>query len=132
MDEGLKKQAQEWFERGSHDVEAAESLYEAHGHTDVIAYLVQQAAEKHLKGYLVSRGESPPRIHELDALLKLVAKSAPDLYEPFIEFCERATKYYLDDRYPPGLPPDYTPEEIKADLDAARELLQIVREKAGV
>ena len=41
MDEGLEKQAAEWFERGRHDIEMAQLLYDEHGYTDTIAFLIQ-------------------------------------------------------------------------------------------
>ena len=69
MDKGYAQQALEWFERGDHDVETAQLLYDQEGYTDTIAYHIQQAAEKYLKGYLVYKGHKPPRIHELDTLL---------------------------------------------------------------
>ena len=119
MDEGLRRQALEWFERGDHDIETAQLLYEEHGYADAIAYHIQQAIEKYLKGYLVLKGQKPPRVHELDTLLNLVDKFEADLYAPFIDLCEKATRYYIEDRYPPGPPPAYSREEIKAPLDSA-------------
>jgi len=56
MDDVFKKQAGEWFERGRHDIETAQLLYEERGHTDSIAYHIPQAREKYLKGYLVVHG----------------------------------------------------------------------------
>ncbi len=47
MDEGLKQQALEWFERGDHDIETAQLLCDEQGHTDAIAYHIQQAIEKY-------------------------------------------------------------------------------------
>jgi HEPN domain-containing protein len=127
MADPLKQQAKEWFERGDHDVETARLLYNERGHTDAIAYHVQQTIEKYLKGFLVLHGQKPPWIHELDALLETVARFQPDLYPKFIELCERATRYYLQDRYPPGPPADYTYEEMKADLDLTGELVELIR-----
>jgi len=69
MDDAFKKQANEWFERGRRDIETAQLLYDERGYTDTIAYHIQQALEKYLKGLLVSYGKKPPRIHELDTLL---------------------------------------------------------------
>jgi len=131
MDEGLRKQAWEWFERGNHEIETAQLLYEQQGYTDTIAYHIQQAIEKYLKGYLVLKGQKPLWTHELDTLLNLAEKFDPDLYSPFIELCERATRYYIEDRYPPGPPPEYDREEMKADLDLAWELVKKIRQKAG-
>lgn len=132
MDEAFKRQAMEWFERGDHDIETAQLLYDQNGYTDSIAYHIQQAIEKYLKGYLVMRAQKPPRVHELDTLLALVARFEPDWYDRFIDLCEKATRYYLDDRYPPGPVPDYDREEIRKDLLATWELINTIRMKAGI
>jgi HEPN domain-containing protein len=132
MDEDFRQQALEWLVRGDHDIETAELLYEGRGYADAIAYHIQQAIERYLKGYLVSKGQRPPRVHELDTLLTLVSRFQPDLHEPFIELCEKATRYYIEDRYPPGPPAEYTDEEIKADLDLTWQLVRSIRREAGL
>ncbi|RLC66097.1 MAG: hypothetical protein DRI48_05485 [Chloroflexi bacterium] len=120
--------ANEWFERGDRDFDAAQLLNDEHFYTDVIAVHLQQAIEKYLKGFLVLHGIKPPRIHDLDVLLNRASEIAPDLYEPFIDLCEKATRYYLDERYPPGPPVEYSREEIGADLDLTWELVRTLRE----
>jgi HEPN domain-containing protein len=132
MDEGRRQAALEWFQRGYRDLETAQLLYEEQGYTDIIAFHIQQAIEKYLKGYLILKGQRPPRIHELDTLLNLVSKIEPDLYSPYIELCEKATRYYIEERYPPGPPAEYSRDEIKVDLDMAWQLVRMIREKAGV
>jgi len=132
MDEELKQAALEWFQRGDRDLETAQLLYEEQGYTDIIAYHIQQAIEKYLKGYLILKGQRPPRVHELDSLLNLASKIEPDLYAPYIDLCEKATRYYIEERYPPGPPAEYSREEIKADLDMAWQLVKMIREKAKV
>jgi HEPN domain-containing protein len=117
MDEGLKRQAQEWFDRGDHDIETAQLPFEKNGHTEIIAFHIQQAIKKYLKGYLVLNGQRPPRVHELDTLLNLAEKFDPNLCAPFIDLCEKATRYYIEDRYPPGPPVQYEIKEIRNDLD---------------
>jgi hypothetical protein len=37
----------------------------------------------------------------------------------------------MEDRYPPGPPPEYSREEIGADLDLTWELVREIRQKAG-
>ncbi len=132
MSEALAHQASEWFQRGDHDIETAQLLYDAHGHTDAVAYHIQQAIEKYLKGYLILNGEKPPRTHDLGALLNLVSRFQPDLYTSFIELCEKVTRYYVEDRYPPGPPAAYDRSEIKADLDLAWQLIKLVRQDANI
>lgn len=41
MDKAYKKQADEWFERGLHDIGTAQLLYDERGYTDSIAYHIQ-------------------------------------------------------------------------------------------
>jgi HEPN domain-containing protein len=130
MDEVFKKQAVEWFERGRHDMETAQLLYDERGYTDSIAYHIQQALEKYLKGYLVLHGKRPPRIHELDTLLNHVGAFDSSLAD-FLDLCEKASRYYIEDRYPPGPPTEYKYEEIKADLERAWELTRKIQVKAG-
>ncbi len=130
MDKAFKKQAEEWFERGRHDIETAQLLYDERGYTDSIAYHIQQAIEKYLKGYLVLHGKKPPKIHELDTLLNHI-DAFDDSFKGFLELCEKASRYYIEDRYPPGPLVEYEYNEIKADLDRAWELIRNILAKAG-
>lgn len=128
MNEAYKKQAEEWFLRGSHDIETAQLLYDEEGYTDSIAYHIQQAVEKYLKGYLVFHGIKPPKIHELDTLLNIAAEINSD-FKDYLDLCEKASKYYIEDRYPPGPPADYSYEEIKKDLEEANDLIKKISQK---
>jgi len=131
MDKAYQAQASEWFERGNHDIETAQLLYDERGYTDSIAYHIQQALEKYLKGYLVLNGKRPPRIHELDALLANIGAFDKN-FADFLGLCEKVSKYYIDDRYPPGPPVDYKYEEIKSDLDRAWEMVRNIQAKTGI
>ena len=101
MNEGFKKQASEWFERGQHDIETAQLVYDEQGYTDSIAYHIQQAIEKYLKGYLVLHGKKPPKIHELDTILNHI-RLFDSSFTDFLDLCEKASRYYIENRYPPG------------------------------
>ena len=128
MNNPFKKQALEWFERGNHDIETAQLLYKEKGYTDTIAYHIQQAIEKYLKGYLVFNGKKPPKIHEVDTLLKEIGKIDASLMT-FLDLCEKASRYYLEERYPPGPLVEYEYSEIKKDLDKATELIKKIQTK---
>ncbi len=125
MDEAFGKQAAEWFERGRHDIETAQLLFDEKGYADSIALHIQQALEKYLKGFLVLHGRKPPRIHELDALLNRISEF-DNRFDDYISLCEKATRYYLEDRYPPGPLVQYEYEELKEDLRASGELIQMM------
>ncbi len=130
MDDTFRKQAEEWFERGRHDIETAQLISDQDGYTDVIVYHIQQAIEKYLKGYLVLHGKKPPKTHELDVLLDRIADFDRS-FGNYLELCEKASRYYLDGRYPPGPVVGYEYEEIMADLDEALKLISQIQAKAG-
>ncbi|MBI5327701.1 MAG: HEPN domain-containing protein [Deltaproteobacteria bacterium] len=73
------KIADEWFEKGRHDIEGARLLLERGHFTDTIAMLIQQALEKYLKGYLISHGWKLQKIHDLMPLLAEASKFNPVL-----------------------------------------------------
>lgn len=126
MDERFNMQAQEWFQRGDHDLEMAQLLFDQRGYTDIIAYLVQQGLEKYLKGYLVWHGERPPYTRDLQLLLnRLIDRDKS--FEPFLELCINATRFYMQDRYPPGPPADYSYEYIGQTLKEAWQLVDLIR-----
>lgn len=130
MDEGLKKQALEWFERGDHNIATAKMLYDNKWYTDTITYHIQQAIEMYLKGFFVLQGKNPPKIHDLDILLSQAARYDEHL-NIFLELCEKATRYYIEDRYPPGPLVQYSYSEIKKDMEEAFELIRKIREIIG-
>ena len=130
MDEALKKQASEWFERGKHDIDTAQLLFDEQGYPDIIGYHIQQAIEKYLKGFLVLHEKKPPKIHDLEILLNLASKIDDSLYS-FISLCDKATRYYIVDRYPPGLVAEYGIEEIRADLKNTWELIRKITKEVG-
>jgi HEPN domain-containing protein len=126
MDDATRILAMEWFDRGDHDLETARILFVNHGFGDSIALHIQQALEKYLKGYLVFHGKRPPKNHDLDYILHLVETISPDL-SVYLELCERATKYYLENRYPPGPLIDYPVEIIRHDLNETIEMIGKIR-----
>src|SRR5205823_423561 len=62
-------------------------------------FYLQQATEKFLKAYLLSRGWRLRRTHDLKALLDDVTQFTPD-FERFREACITISAYYMLERYP--------------------------------
>jgi HEPN domain-containing protein len=89
----------DWHRRGEADLAAAEILLENRGDTQVAAALVQQGVEKHLKGWLLSRGWRLARVHDLQLLLDDAVALEPGL-GTFYPLCEGLTAFYFLDRYP--------------------------------
>lgn len=71
-----------WVEKANHDLQAV-GLLSAGADTpwDIVAFHAQQAAEKYLKAFLASRGQQPPKIHDLFRLVELCAKHVPAFME---------------------------------------------------
>jgi len=55
--------AEEWFERGRHEIETAKLLFEKEGYPEVILFHIHQAMEKYLKGFLIQNGWKLKKIH---------------------------------------------------------------------
>jgi len=74
---------------------------------ELASFCLQQAAEKFLKAFLLSRGVVFRRIHDLEALLDDAIPFDPAL-EQFRGCCQSITKYYTIERYPlPVEPANY-------------------------
>jgi len=118
----------DWFAKGDQDVQAAVILLNQDGPLEIVAFHIQQAIEKYLKGYLLSTGWSLERIHDLEALVQeAIARDAE--FSPFLSACQRITEYYIESRYPLGVLSELTREEIVQSLDEARELIAFTRRK---
>ncbi|MFH1564167.1 MAG: HEPN domain-containing protein [Nitrospirota bacterium] len=121
------KIAEEWFNRGKHDIEGAEILFESGHYTDTIAMLIQQAIEKYLKGFLVFNGWRLAKIHDLEKLVT-EAMAFDTNFEDYLDFARKITAYYVEERYPPGPAIDYPREEIGEALTTAKEIIEIIKE----
>src|SRR6056297_1668424 len=86
-----------WLEGASHDLEAAESLFEA-GKYDWCLFLGHLVLEKALKAHFVIINEKmPSKIHNL---VKLAALSKVELSETKKLFFDEVNDFHLEARYP--------------------------------
>lgn len=118
----------DWLEKGTREIEDAERLLKDGGHADTICFLAQQAAEKYLKGYLVAKKTSPKPIHNLEELAKICGKSAKD-FLMFLDECLILTRYYIETRYPPLVPIEYSKTEAKKAIEAAEEIVGFIESR---
>ncbi len=100
----------DWLEKGGHDLEDGMLLLKNGGYTDTICFHAQQAVEKYLKGYLVYKKNNPRAIHHLEELAKDCAKFDKEFLE-CLDKCLVLTRYYIETRYPPLVPIEYSREE---------------------
>ncbi|MDP2937438.1 MAG: HEPN domain-containing protein [Dehalococcoidia bacterium] len=79
-----------WFAHGDHDLQAAKALLDVGGFTDTVGMLFQQAAEKHLKGFLIYHGWKLRKTHDLRLLIGEAITYGPSLAY-FRDFARKAT-----------------------------------------
>ena len=110
----------DWYAFGRRDLDkarkdllAGESLY--------AVLLLQQAAEKLLKGKMVEVGENPEKTHNLPYLLTRIRTHGIDL-EWFRETAEFLSYEYLAERYPGDFDPPPTDAEAANAADWVTKL----------
>ena len=90
----------EWYVIAARDLGAAKALLKDRDEFLAVAgMLLQQAVEKHMKGYLLSKGWQLARTHDLGQLLKALTGYEEDFTE-FEDTCLRITDLYFESRYP--------------------------------
>jgi len=113
---------QNWFLLADKDFRRTEHLLSIDD-PEGAGYHLQQAVEKYLKGFLLSRGWKLKRIHDLEVLLNDALKYEQKL-EQYRSLCQKISGYYVIDRYPLPSMPTLTREEVQESLAEAVELVQ--------
>lgn len=108
-DESLPRgsEAREWLRKADNDfLDIRNNLAASRTPWDAVCFHAQQGAEKSLKAFLVSHGKTPPRTHDLVALLAQCAATAPEMATLTAD-CELLNVYAVSIRYPDsGIEPD--------------------------
>jgi HEPN domain-containing protein/predicted nucleotidyltransferase len=126
---GLTQAAQGWLDKGDGDLAGARVLA-AHAVPmfDLACFHAQQAAEKHLKGYLQQRLIAFPRTHNLEDLAQLAMPSVPGL-QPHLADLSWLSGYAVDVRYP-GL--TATSADVVRAIQIAENVQKLVRAALGL
>jgi HEPN domain-containing protein len=111
----------EWFQLAHNDLIVArhvlEDLYPRQ--IEISCFHCQQAAEKSLKGYLLSCNIEPPRIHNLRLLCQICVRQDAS-FETLLVSCSNLTPYGVEARYPNELEIDE--ENAKLAVTNANEI----------
>jgi HEPN domain-containing protein len=113
---------QDWIEKAEKDLRRVRVLL-ADDDTEGAGFHLQQAIEKYLKGYLLSKGWKLEYVHSLVKLLNY-AKDYDSSFEEFRALCEQAIGYYIVDRYPFPVYASPTREEIEQALRKTEGLVK--------
>ena len=110
----------EWIKIAENDFDSAKILNEAvRKHFEVICYLCAQAAEKYLKGYLVSKDIIPEKTHNLPFLNNLCAKIEPT-FANVKKICDFLNQFADDIRYPHKY--EITEDDVKFSINAVEKI----------
>ncbi|MBI5879269.1 MAG: HEPN domain-containing protein [Chloroflexi bacterium] len=117
-----------WYAQGDVDFRAAEILLAAGESLPVSAFLIQQTAEKYLKGYLLAHGWNLRRTHDLEILVQ-DAIARDQEFDRFLIACQRITEYYIESRYPLGVLTSFESAQLAADFAIVNDLADLIRRK---
>lgn len=118
----------DWFDHGDLDLQAAEILLRQGGPLSIVAFHLQQALEKYLKGFLLAQGWPLRRVHDLELLIQeAIARDAD--FGPFLAPCQRIAEYYIETRYPIGVRSPLHSEVLETELSTACALIHLIRQK---
>ena len=128
MTEELHQWVQGWFEKGDHDLRAAEVILQSEDAPfDVICFHTQQCIEKYLKGFLTFHQQDIRRTHDLVSLNAECSRVDPS-FDTWEEICEQLTGYAVESRYPDDFA-EYSAEEAEHAFAAATRFRAFIREK---
>jgi len=125
-------EAKRWTDEASNDIVAAEWLASGKFYSKT-CFLSQQAAEKALKGFLISKGVRDFTGHSTDFLLHKCSKFDASL-KSLSRDCKRLDRHYIPTRYPDGLPEgtpheNYTVEDATEAIEMAKKVVYAVSKR---
>ncbi len=89
-------------------------------------FWLQQALEKFLKAYLLSKGWSLRKVHDLEVLVNEAAAYAPTMAR-YGKACRKITGYYVAERYPLLESHPLTLEEVSDSRNEVAGLVELIR-----
>jgi len=117
----------DWVRLAERDWKRVERLLDEHD-PELAGFCLQQAVEKFLKAFLLSRGWQLRRIHNLDTLLD-DAITYDASFEDFRGVCQKITAFYFVERYPFIVETGMVEEDVRSSLEQVKELIEKLRAK---
>lgn len=112
------KEFEKWFIKAENDLLTITNNFSSEQIPfDVCCFHAQQAAEKYLKAYLISKQTIFPKIHDLKMLNKLCININPN-FQAIEEVSIQLSDYAITPRYPDAMD-DLTLEDAQKALDDA-------------
>jgi HEPN domain-containing protein len=117
----------DWVRIAEKDLRRVDRLLDKHD-PELAGFCLQQAVEKFLKAFLLSKGWRLRRIHNLDALLDDAITYDTSL-EEFRNVCQKISVFYFVERYPFLVETGITEQDVRASLDEITDLVERLRTK---
>ncbi|KPL13069.1 hypothetical protein AMJ85_00465 [candidate division BRC1 bacterium SM23_51] len=115
----------DWLRIAERDLRRVEHLLGVQD-PQAAGYFLQQAVEKFLKAFLLSKGWKLQRIHDLEVLLNEALAYDSDL-ESFRSACQKVSGFYLLERYPHIEEAGLTDDDVHESLGQVEELIEKIR-----
>lgn len=112
----------DWLRIAEKDLRRVDHLLDADD-PEAAGFYLQQAVEKFLKAFLLSRGWELKRIHDLETLLNAALAHDPSL-EPFRAVCQKITGFYSVERYPIMTETGLTVNDVRGSLGQVKGLIE--------
>jgi len=97
---------------------------------DEAGFWLQQAVEKFLKAYLLSRGWSLRKVHDLEVLINEATEHVPEFMR-YAKACRKISGYYIAERYPLIGSTGLTAQEVSHSRDEVLSLVDLIRRELG-
>jgi len=115
----------DWLRIAEKDLERVGHLLDVRD-PEAAGFYLQQAVEKFLKAFLLSKGWQLERIHDLEALLNEALGHAPS-WEQFRPVCQKITGFYFVERYPFVTEAGLTEDDVRDSLEQVKRLIEELR-----
>ncbi len=116
----------DWLHIAERDFTRVERLL-AIDDAQAAGFFLQQAIEKFLKAYLLSRGWRLRHIHDLEVLLNEAIRY-DESFDAFRELCQTITNFYIIERYPVLTNVNLSNDDIYELMDQVSGLVVQIRE----
>lgn len=117
----------DWLRIAERDLRRVGQLLNEHD-AELAGFCLQQAVEKFLKAFLLSRGWQLRRIHNMEVLLDDAITYDASL-EEFRSACQKITAFYFIERYPFVIETGITEEDVRNSLEQVKRLIEKLRAK---
>ncbi|HEX9657636.1 MAG TPA: HEPN domain-containing protein [Bacteroidota bacterium] len=115
----------DWLRIANKDYARVDYLLKAND-PEAAGFYLQQALEKFLKAFLLSRGWKLQRIHDLEPLLNEALTYDPS-FEQYRHILQRITAFYYIERYPFTLDTTITEDDVREAVLQTQTLIESIR-----